>query len=76
MKTHSYNNSRRLGSRQGGIIKGRGSAKQTPIRPLLEGQVRCTCGMGVKLRKDGTLMSHKTLVSKVPCIHSYTKPVL
>ena len=74
MREHRLSNSRHRGVAQARIIKGTGRPKQTALPPLKEGQIRCKCGKGVRLRKDGTLMSHKTLVNRVSCIHSYTEP--
>jgi hypothetical protein len=42
--------------------------------PLAEGQVRCECGRGVRLNKDGLFRGHKTWISNVSCIYSYTEP--
>ena len=74
MQRKPTNNDRHLGRREGNMYRGP-EPKPTPLpRPLGKGEHRCECGAAVRLRKDGTLWSHRTLVNKVLCIHSYTKP--
>lgn len=73
-RTHLNQNPRHQGNRQGSIYRFNPArpAAQPPV--LKEGQVRCECGAAVRLRKDGTLMGHKTLLHGVPCIHVGEKP--
>ena len=76
MHQHRRSEGRSFAFRGGRTYQGTGIPKKTPAPPdLKEGQVRCKCGAAVRLRKDGTLMGHNTLVSKVPCIHVGSEPL-
>ena len=74
MRRNATNNDRHLGRREGNRYQGKGPSPMPQPRPLNEGEYRCECGAAVRLRKDGTLRNHRTLINKVLCIHSGDKP--
>lgn len=75
MKQHQRYNVRHLSNKGGQIYRGVSDAKPGPELPQLKpGEYRCECGVGVRLTNAGLLRSHKTLLHKVPCIHSHTEP--